>query len=59
MSLVTSLQDVLVTNYLHTTYFFQMVDADFDIKTKILELLQDKDFDKKRARTMDIDDFLQ
>ena len=39
--------------------FFQMVDADFDIKTKILELLQDKDFDKKRARTMDIDDFLQ
>ena len=36
-----------------------MVDADFDIKTKILELLQDNDFDKKRARTMDIDDFLQ
>ncbi|XP_069126113.1 dimethyladenosine transferase-like [Argopecten irradians] len=34
------------------------VPGDFDIKTKINDLLLEKDFEKKRARTMDIDDFL-
>jgi len=37
----------------------QMVDADFNIKEKIQEILKDSGFDKKRARTMDIDDFLE
>ena len=36
-----------------------MVDDDFDIKAKVQDILQENDFDKKRARTMDIDDFLQ
>jgi len=36
-----------------------MVDADFDIKAKVLQLLEEHDFSKKRARTMDMDDFLQ
>jgi len=36
-----------------------MVDADFNVKDKVLQLLEENDFGKKRARTMDIDDFLQ
>ena len=35
-----------------------MVDADFNIKEKVQKLLDENDFAKKRARTMDIDDFL-
>jgi len=31
---------------------------DFNIKTKITELVEKSGFDQKRARTMDIDDFL-
>ncbi|KAG8185749.1 hypothetical protein JTE90_000732 [Oedothorax gibbosus] len=34
------------------------VPKDFDIKKKIEEVLQEKDFEKMRARTMDVDDFL-
>lgn len=34
------------------------VPKDFDIKKKIEEVLQAKDFEKMRPRTMDIDDFL-
>lgn len=34
------------------------VPPDFDVKTKVTELLQKNEYDKKRARTMDIDDFL-
>ena len=37
---------------------FQPVPDDFDVKTKVNELLEQNDFEKKRARTMDIDDFL-
>jgi len=36
-----------------------MVDADFNIKEKVQKLLEENDFSQKRARTMDIDDFLQ
>ncbi|CAC5361754.1 DIM1 [Mytilus coruscus] len=34
------------------------IPPDFDVKTKVTELLQKNEYDKKRARTMDIDDFL-
>jgi len=36
----------------------QMVDEEFDIKEKVQKLLAEGDYDKKRARTMDMDDFL-
>ena len=39
-------------------FVFQMVDDKFDMKDKIQDVLKEKDFAKKRARTMDIDDFL-
>lgn len=35
-----------------------MVDADFSMKDKVNDILSNNDFGKKRARTMDIDDFL-
>lgn len=38
--------------------FFQMVDGEFDIKEKVQKLLTEGGYDKKRARTMDMDDFL-
>lgn len=34
------------------------VPPDFDVKREVTELLQKNEYDKKRARTMDIDDFL-
>ncbi|XP_061175404.1 probable dimethyladenosine transferase [Saccostrea echinata] len=34
------------------------VAPDFDVKEKVSEILEKEDFDKKRARSMDIDDFL-
>ena len=36
----------------------QMVDEQFDIKEKVQKLLAESDYDKNRARTMDMDDFL-
>jgi len=36
----------------------QEVPADFSMKTFISELLETNGFNTKRARTMDIDDFL-
>jgi len=36
----------------------QMVDEEFDIKEKVQKLLAEGGYDKKRARTMDMDDFL-
>ena len=36
-----------------------MIDKEFDIKEKIRSILEENGFDKKRARTMDIDDFLE
>lgn len=39
-------------------HFLQPVAPDFDVKAKVTEILERGDFEKKRARTMDIDDFL-
>ena len=38
---------------------FQPVPEHLDMREKAIELLQKNDFEKKRARTMDIDDFLE
>ncbi|KAK2193939.1 hypothetical protein NP493_4g02015 [Ridgeia piscesae] len=38
---------------------FQPVPEDLDMREKAIDLLQKNDFEKKRARTMDIDDFLE
>ncbi|XP_070563956.1 dimethyladenosine transferase-like [Ptychodera flava] len=35
------------------------LEADFDMKTKVEEILEKNDFARLRARTMDIDDFLK
>ena len=35
------------------------VEEDFNIKTKVEEVLSSIDFREKRARTMDIDDFMK
>lgn len=40
------------------TCILQPIPADFDGKTKVTELLEKNGYDQKRARTMDIDDFL-
>lgn len=37
---------------------FQLPDENFDVKKKVQEILTENEYDKKRARTMDIDDFL-
>jgi hypothetical protein len=34
------------------------VPADFDVKVKVTDLLEKSGYEQKRARTMDIDDFL-
>lgn len=39
-------------------YFHQLLEDNFDVKQKVQEILTENDYDKKRARTMDIDDFL-
>ena len=36
-----------------------MLDKDFDFKEKLRNILETNEFDKKRARSMDIDDFLE
>jgi len=52
--------EMLDKNYrIHCSMNSLMVDSDFDIKAKVQEILLENKFDKKRARTMDIDDFLQ
>lgn len=52
--------DMLNKNYkIHCSMNGIMVDDDFDIKVKVQEILQENGFDKKRARSMDIDDFLE
>ena len=38
--------------------FLQAVPSDFNIKSKIEEILINKQFAEKRARHMDLDDFL-
>lgn len=63
---VKQLSKLLAVQYLQMLAFFQrsfrihfqMMDADFNIKEKINQILVDGGYDKMRARTMDIDDFL-
>ncbi|EDO44370.1 predicted protein [Nematostella vectensis] len=51
--------EVLEKNYkIHCSLNGIMVDSDFDMKEKIQQILSESENDKKRARTMDIDDFL-
>lgn len=47
---------LLITN--HNDFTLKMVDEGFDIKEKVQKLLTENGYDKKRARTMDMDDFL-
>jgi len=52
--------DMLEKNYrIHCSVNDTLIEADFDIKEKVLSILNENDFGLKRARTMDIDDFLQ
>lgn len=39
-------------------FFLQTIAADFDMKTTVEEILNSIEFAEKRARTMDIDDFM-
>lgn len=51
--------EMLEKNYkIHCSMNDIMVDADFSMKDKVNDILSNNDFGKKRARTMDIDDFL-
>lgn len=51
--------EMLEKNYkIHCSLNDIMVDADFDIKEKVQKLLTEGGYDKMRARTMDMDDFL-
>nr|XP_022319963.1 probable dimethyladenosine transferase [Crassostrea virginica] len=51
--------ELLEKNYrTHCSLKSVPVAADFDVKAKVTEILEKGDFEKKRARTMDIDDFL-
>ncbi|KAK7100157.1 dimethyladenosine transferase-like [Littorina saxatilis] len=56
----TKVLDLLEKNYrVHCSVKNIPVPTDFDIKTTINNLLEKNGFEKKRARTMDQDDFLQ
>ncbi len=45
--------------FLNKIYFLKPIPDSFDMKTKVEEILTKSGFIEKRARTMDIDDFLQ
>jgi len=52
--------DMLEKNYrIHCSMNEIMLDKDFDFKEKLKNILETNEFDKKRARSMDIDDFLE
>jgi len=52
--------DMIEQNYkLQCSLKDTLVDADFNIQEKVKSILVDNEFGEKRARTMDIDDFLQ
>ena len=42
-----------------TRCFSQAIPADLDMKAKVETVLSSIGFDKKRARAMDVDDFLK
>jgi len=51
--------DLLEKNYrIHCSMNEVLIEDGFDMKAKILEVLTESEFNLKRARTMDIDDFL-
>lgn len=55
----TKVLELLEKNYrTHCSLKSVPVAPDFDVKSKVTEILEKGDFEKKRARTMDIDDFL-
>lgn len=55
----TSVIEMLDKNYkIHASVKNVEIPKDFDMKQKIEEILVSLEFDKKRARVMDIDDFL-
>lgn len=55
----TKVLELLEKNYrTHCSLKSVPVAPDFDVKAKVTEILEKGDFEKKRARTMDIDDFL-
>lgn len=49
----------MILQFFNFTTIFQDVAMDFDIKTKVEEILESLDADKLRARSMDIDDFMK
>nr|CAB3238002.1 probable dimethyladenosine transferase [Phallusia mammillata] len=54
-----SVLDMLEKNYrIHCSVHNQDVPTDFSIKSLVMRLLETDEFHSKRARTMDIDDFL-
>jgi len=56
----TAVLIMLEKNYkIHCSLQNEMVDEDFNIKTLVDEVLCGIDFGEKRARTMDIDDFMK
>lgn len=54
------LGDLLLVNMSHYICLFleQEIPADFSITKKIESVLQEAEFSEKRARSMDIDDFM-
>ncbi|XP_062601991.1 probable dimethyladenosine transferase [Saccostrea cucullata] len=55
----TKVLELLEKNYrTHCSLKSIPVAPDFDVKEKVSKILEKGDFDKKRARSMDIDDFL-
>ncbi|ELU03615.1 hypothetical protein CAPTEDRAFT_91306 [Capitella teleta] len=56
----TKVLEMLEKNYrVHCAVSEVMVPEDFCIKSKVSSILTTNDFEKSRARTMDIDDFLK
>lgn len=55
-----AVMEMIETNYrTQCSLSGTLVDEDFDVKAKVQELLNEGGFAEKRARTMDMDDFLQ
>lgn len=51
--------DMLEKNYkVHCSLHEKPIPTDFSMKEKLEQLLEKHDYEKKRARTMDLDDFL-
>lgn len=54
-----SVVEMLEKNYrVHCSMSNEAIAADFDMKRKLVQLLDENDLDQKRARMMDTDDFL-